>query len=586
MKNTNIKLTVNESNLVNNLRHAFTRRSNVLSELMQNARRAGASEIRFTITHDRLIVEDNGSGIDDFSNLLTVATSGWDIETMKQESPFGMGFLAALYACRTIQIQSNGISLEADCQDILNQEMIGLTQSLVHSGTLITLLDPDYPEGDIHKDIASLAKGFPIPVFVNNTELERPHTKDNLIGELTENGFIHLKGVHDDSKAHQYIQFYLQGLPIKYNGESSHCGWRSTGLFMSPVGDSFIRNNDNCLNVVHLDSKKHMARVPDRDVLINPDEVEAEIANDIIDIFDQFLKREKEKLSSSEFVTKHWKFIHSNFVSSGFNRNINGFVEKHNIKHFDYRHLFNDVDLLPGFLFQEVTDYPYILKNDEDCEYMEDLGDKLIAKEDIDSTKYQLFSLEELASYNGLGLATAYMYAWYQNNVLILDSYHNIHFDHWINKSVEAISDVKQHFSVEVIDPIKTASFVGNWIYKTNFHFAKECLITHNLSGNTVKIDSDAFVLPYGSVIYPEKEDSGFVVAQLEKWVDESEQWASDDQDEEETLLNRFVLSERAQNDIALLHQLLTSADIKKYSILYNKNYLIKIDQSGHIKIN
>ena len=115
---------------------------------MQNARRAGATEIRFSISNGSITIDDNGSGIDDFSELLTVASSGWDAETIQKENPFGLGFLAALYSCQRINIQSNGMLLEADTEKVLNQDVIGLGHSLVRVGTSITLFDLDYSSLD------------------------------------------------------------------------------------------------------------------------------------------------------------------------------------------------------------------------------------------------------------------------------------------------------------------------------------------------------------------------------------------------------------------------------------------------------
>ena len=67
-----VKVQVNERGAIRNGRWAFTNRYTLVSELIQNARRAGATEI--TIEHDadakRLVVTDNGSGIDDFQSLL------------------------------------------------------------------------------------------------------------------------------------------------------------------------------------------------------------------------------------------------------------------------------------------------------------------------------------------------------------------------------------------------------------------------------------------------------------------------------------------------------------------------------------
>ena len=47
-------------------------------EILQNARRAGATEVRITNKDGYVIVEDNGSGIADFQKLLDLGGSGWD----------------------------------------------------------------------------------------------------------------------------------------------------------------------------------------------------------------------------------------------------------------------------------------------------------------------------------------------------------------------------------------------------------------------------------------------------------------------------------------------------------------------------
>ena len=47
-------------------------------EILQNARRAGATEVRITNKNGFVTVEDNGSGIEDFQRLLDLGGSGWD----------------------------------------------------------------------------------------------------------------------------------------------------------------------------------------------------------------------------------------------------------------------------------------------------------------------------------------------------------------------------------------------------------------------------------------------------------------------------------------------------------------------------
>ncbi len=248
-----IQLKVNETKLVQNLRHAFTQRSNVISELMQNARRAGATKIRFQLSshlsHSKLTIEDNGNGIDDFADLLTVASSGWDTETIETESPFGLGFLSALYACKSIMVESNGKSFLASTQDIMEQKRITIDGSHLKSGTRLTLYGMDYPEDDLRIDIQKLARGFPVPIVLDGIEIPRPDAIDQLKGIETDIGFFHLKAVHDDNAAIQNTQVYLQGLPIRYNAENSRMR----------RGDNFEISTGKCYsshaNIVHLDSK-------------------------------------------------------------------------------------------------------------------------------------------------------------------------------------------------------------------------------------------------------------------------------------------------------------------------------------------
>src|SRR3546814_3922506 len=67
----------------------------VLAELIQNARRAGASLLELTTSEHNgrtwLSVTDNGAGIEDPSVLLAFGGSGWDDALIAREDPAGMG---------------------------------------------------------------------------------------------------------------------------------------------------------------------------------------------------------------------------------------------------------------------------------------------------------------------------------------------------------------------------------------------------------------------------------------------------------------------------------------------------------------
>lgn len=84
----------------------------VLAELIQNARRAGASAITLeTRTEDDvrwLNVTDDGSGIADPSVLLSLGRSDWNSDIMAREDPAGMGVFSL--AGRRVEIRSRAAS--------------------------------------------------------------------------------------------------------------------------------------------------------------------------------------------------------------------------------------------------------------------------------------------------------------------------------------------------------------------------------------------------------------------------------------------------------------------------------------------
>jgi len=63
-------------------------------EILQNARRAGATEVRISNKDGLITVQDNGSGIDDFQKLLDLGGSGWDEELEAGEDPAGVGLFS------------------------------------------------------------------------------------------------------------------------------------------------------------------------------------------------------------------------------------------------------------------------------------------------------------------------------------------------------------------------------------------------------------------------------------------------------------------------------------------------------------
>jgi len=78
-------------------------------ELLQNARRAGATNVAITNKGGWVTVKDNGHGIDDFAKLLDLGGSGWDETCEESEDPAGVGIFCL--APREVTIRSKGKSV-------------------------------------------------------------------------------------------------------------------------------------------------------------------------------------------------------------------------------------------------------------------------------------------------------------------------------------------------------------------------------------------------------------------------------------------------------------------------------------------
>jgi len=75
-------------------------------EVLQNARRAGATRVEIANADRRVTVRDKGHGIEDFSKLLDLGGSGWDEALEVSEDPAGVGLFCL--APREVTIRSNG----------------------------------------------------------------------------------------------------------------------------------------------------------------------------------------------------------------------------------------------------------------------------------------------------------------------------------------------------------------------------------------------------------------------------------------------------------------------------------------------
>lgn len=122
-----------------------------ITEVIQNARRAGATKITISCKEVedtdqfRIVVEDNGEGLRDFSQLLRLGHSGWDDEIEASEDPAGAGFFSL--APREVLVCSQGRKMQ-----MTKESWLGAPTPVVHSdytgrGVRLEFLDDEaWPE--------------------------------------------------------------------------------------------------------------------------------------------------------------------------------------------------------------------------------------------------------------------------------------------------------------------------------------------------------------------------------------------------------------------------------------------------------
>jgi hypothetical protein len=160
-----------------------------LHELLQNARRAGAGAIGIDVEDidgvPTLSICDDGCGIDDPHNLLTLGQSGWDPAMAAREDPAGMGVFSL--AGRTVTVRSWSGSAQAGWQVTIpdngweGQMPLAIEPADITGGTQIRVsLLTAWAQG-VDAAVKQAALHFPLLVHYRGEEVKRD---DFLAGAL------------------------------------------------------------------------------------------------------------------------------------------------------------------------------------------------------------------------------------------------------------------------------------------------------------------------------------------------------------------------------------------------------------------
>ena len=524
-----VSMQVNAANLVKGLKFSFTNKTTFLGELMQNARRANATQVVFEFAPETKIlrVTDDGCGIDSIETLLTVAESGWDADVVAQEHPFGIGFLSALFACRHLTVVSKGGRFSVNTDDVLSFKPVTVSPVADWDGiTVITMLGVDLDLKNVQDTLNRLSRGFPIPVSLNDVFLERPYALDSgLRFRDTEIGAVYLNGVDKPQGSCSDFIVYLQGLPI----------YRSS---------TYLEHD---LHVIHLDSSRFYARLPDRDKLID----EADVVNFIKSILTKEIEKSlvllKAEIPAEEFVL---------------------FFDI--MRKWQLKSLLNDVPVVPVQALHEFDDYPNC---DEDAygTFVSNIAKPMIRSE-VEAR--EVVEIDEDISSQG---AAHHMFARERNALIYQNDLDN---GHWIHSMIRCLKD--EETTIELVNESHRAYFEGEWVFSVPVRFCDAYRI--KIGNDVVEITDDALYQGEennGDVILPKTDASGFVLKQISSYRSEYEDFQESTHETDMYAFESFVVANTSIDAADAMKRLLPG--FSGCPSLYGKSFVITLDDSGKV---
>lgn len=170
--------------------------ADILAELFQNARRAGATMLRVDAHSGAdvtiLTITDDGCGIEDPASIVTLGHSGWSEAICSSEDPAGMGVFSL--AGRDVAIASRtadrpvGWSVAIGAGQWDGGDDLVVAEADHPPGTTISIVLPPEWLQQLDGVIATAARHFPVPVSFNGSELARQDWLDGAIAVSAWNG--------------------------------------------------------------------------------------------------------------------------------------------------------------------------------------------------------------------------------------------------------------------------------------------------------------------------------------------------------------------------------------------------------------
>lgn len=503
-----IQVCINEEGALHNQRYAFSNKYTLVTELLQNARRAGAHQIH--VQYDEvtqvLRVEDDGHGIADFQKLLTFNESGWDQATAAEERPFGIGFSKCLYASIRCIVCSLGQSIDFLTADALKRQPIEVNQIEETPVTSIELHGVQLPQ--LRQQLESLCIGFPVAVWLNGEVLDQPFA-NNASSVATSIGNVYLAGA-SNGKYSTCTLIFLQGFCVSRP----------------------IHYLEKHVNVVHLDSRSFTARLPDRDQLIDAADQIKRVDQCLKSLWRTVLIEAKAKLSAEAFVEQFYEAMRA----------------------WGHLDLLTDIPVLPRAICSRISGYP-IQAGYEPSDYLE-AEPKFITKTDVENNSVRLVDLD----YMNDETAACWMLARALEWVVITAGF--LPDDHWVHAHIIQLDPNALHITIQ--NEHCRYPLEGRWI-------SSEVVLCEaielRLNGYKAHIYSDG-IFHDNRLLIPDGELSGESIRQASSYIDHNDTFHEDDLEHDKDLLADVIRRLRFIDPLATLNSLLQELNLEKYPLL------------------
>jgi hypothetical protein len=322
------------------------------------------------------------------------------------------------------------------------------------------------------------------------------------------------------------IDVYFQGLPI----------YRTNRTFR----DAIPRH------IIHLDPSKFIARLPDRDKLVDEENAIKTIRSTLAKYIEDYYLKLKATVDPMDFVT-NYQMLNSWYLL----------------------HLLNDVPVVPACVLQTFVDYPNC--DESGFGYYLSPSNAVLTLAELNSKG--VVSMDECIKYDGALCHTFAMQKGYY-------VYHGgLHPEHWIHQLVKKLEKP----TVELVNETRSALFKGDWVW-VQVRFCDSYEIT--VGGETIEINGHTIYLGEDNgneVVMPRLGNTSGVLTQISSYRDDNEDFQQSAYESDQAALYSFCVANRTDDPLVSIQQLLPTH--LPCPILYGNSFHLHVNADGNVTV-